>query len=127
AIAQRLVKKLCQKCKKPTKISPEIMAKVEAEIKAMPASYRNKIKEIKLYQPGQCDECNQKGYKGQVVLFEILDADEEIREKIISLASAAEIEEAAKSKGMLTLYQDGLLKALEGLITYENLERTVGE
>ena len=127
AIAQRLVKKLCQKCKKPTKISPEIMAKVEAEIKAMPASYRNKIKEIKLYQPGQCDECNQKGYKGQVVLFEILDADEEIREKIISLASAAEIEEAAKSKGMLTLYQDGLLKALEGLITYEDLERTVGE
>ncbi|MEA2113216.1 MAG: GspE/PulE family protein [Patescibacteria group bacterium] len=125
-VAQRLVRKLCQKCKKPMKIPPEIMAKIKKEIKAMPASYRNKIKKIELYQPGQCAECNKRGYKGQIGIFEVLAVNEEIKKKITSSASPAELEKEAIDKGMLTLYQDGLLKALSGLTTLEDIERATG-
>jgi len=93
----------------------------------MPALYQKQIKEIKVYQPGKCEKCNQKGYDGQIGVFEILITDQEIRKNILSSASPEQIEELAKSKGMLTLYQDGLLKVLEGTTTLEEIERVIGQ
>ena len=126
-VAQRLVKKLCPHCKKEHKISPETLEKIKKELKEMPALYQKQIKEIKVYQPGKCEKCNQKGYDGQIGVFEILITDQEIKKNILSSASPEQIEELAKSKGMLTLYQDGLLKVLEGITTLEEIERVIGQ
>jgi len=126
-IGQRLVRKLCPKCRKPYKIPSETLSKIKKELKEIPALYKKGIKQIKLYQPGKCAECSQRGFKGQLGLFEILAPDEEIKKKILSAATATEISKLAQEKGMLTMYQDGLLKSLEGLTTLEQVERVTGE
>lgn len=126
-IAQRLIRKLCQKCKKEMKIPLETLTKIKKELKKIPAPYKKGIKKIRLHQPGKCKECNQRGYKGQMALFEILTADDEIKEKIRASVSPTELEKLAKSKGMLTLYQDGLLNALNGLTSLDEIERVTGE
>lgn len=125
-VAQRLVKKLCPHCKKEVKSAPEVLEKIKKELKQMPALYRKKIKEIKIYQPGKCQKCNQKGYQGQMGVFEILIIDQKIKGEILASASPDQIEETAKKNGMLTLYQDGLIKVLEGKTTLEEVERVAG-
>jgi len=126
-VAQRLVKKLCPYCRKEQKISPETLERIEKELKQMPALYQKQIKEIKIYKPDKCEKCNQRGYKGQIGIFEILITDQEIKKSILSSASPEQIEELARNKGMLTLYQDGLLKAIEGITTLEEIERVIGQ
>lgn len=125
-IAQRLVRKLCPYCKKEIKISPEVLKKIKDELKQIPAIYKKGIKKIKLYQPGKCQKCNQRGFKGQIGLFEILVVDDEIREKLRDSISSTELAKIAKDKGMLTLRQEGILKALNGLTTLEEIERVAG-
>ena len=126
-IAQRLVRKLCQKCKKEIKIPSETLTKIKKELKKIPTSYKQEIKKIKLYQPGKCKECNQRGYNGQMALFEILTADDEIKEKIRASVGPTELEKLARKKGMVTLYQDGLLNVLNGLTSLDEIERVTGE
>jgi type IV pilus assembly protein PilB len=125
-VAQRLVKKLCPYCKKEAEIEPEALEKIKKELKQMPAPYQKQIKKIKIYKPGKCRKCNQKGYQGQIGIFEILITNQEIKKEILASASPTQIEETAKKNGMLTLYQDGLLKALEGKTTLEEVERVAG-
>lgn len=125
-VAQRLVKKLCSDCKKEMKIPAETLKKIKAELKKIPAAYKKDIKKIKLYRPGKCKKCNQRGFKGQVGLFEILMVDEEIRAKIRQGTSPSDLQKTAQEKGMITMYQDGLLKALRGLTTLEEIERVAG-
>ncbi len=126
-IGQRLVRKLCPKCRKTFKIPSETLEKIKKELKEIPANYKKEIKEIKLYQPGKCEECNQRGFKGQMGIFEILIPDEEIKKNILSSTGLVEITKLAKEKGMLTMYQDGLIKSLEGLVALEEVERVTGE
>ncbi|MAF20673.1 MAG: hypothetical protein CMI55_03260 [Parcubacteria group bacterium] len=122
-VAQRLVRKLCQKCKKEIKIPAETLAQIKKELKKIPASYKQGIKQIKLYQPGKCKECNQRGYQGQMAIFEILTADDEIKQKIRDSINPTELEKLAKEKGMVALYQDGLLNALKGITSLDEVER----
>lgn len=80
-----------------------------------------------IYKPVGCEKCNSIGYKGRKTISEVLVIDKDI-ERLISLGSlSSEIKEKAMENGMITMYQDGILKVLEGETTVEEVERMTKE
>ena len=111
-IAQRLVRKICPKCKKQC----EPPAK---EVKSL-----NLPSDMKFYQGKGCSYCNSTGYYGRIGLFEILPIYDKIRDMIKDKASASEIRDSAvKEFGMRTLWEDGINKVKAGTTTIEELLR----
>jgi len=128
-IAQRLVRRLCPKCKE--KYAPDEKTK-EAMLKALAIISPKAGIEIPeditaLWRAKGCSECWGLGYKGQIGLFEYFEMSKRMTEAIISGASVAELREAAIDDGMLTLLQDGYLKAVEGITDIEEVARVAGE
>jgi len=80
-----------------------------------------------LYKGSGCDYCKGTGYQGRAGLFEVMLVNDEIREMIISEASVVELREKAKSAGMEPLFEDGIYKALHGLITLDEVSRVCEE
>ncbi|MBI4975077.1 type II/IV secretion system protein [Candidatus Peregrinibacteria bacterium] len=125
-IAQRLVRKMCQKCKKPVETSPEM---IEIIKKAMEKLYvkgeidPELLKNMQFFESPGCAECNNIGYKGRVGLYEVLRINNEIRKLILSGATTMDIQEAAQKNGMVTLEQGGIINALQGMTTIEEVYR----
>ncbi|HCW32138.1 MAG: type IV-A pilus assembly ATPase PilB, type IV pilus assembly protein PilB [Candidatus Peregrinibacteria bacterium GW2011_GWE2_39_6] len=127
-IAQRLVRQLCQHCKKPAQTNEvnKITAKKaidrlnEVEKKGFAPQV---LTELQFYEPGGCDQCDQIGYHGRVGLYEVLQMNNELRHLLVKGTSTLDIEEAAIKGGMTTLEQSGLLKALQGLTTLSEVYR----
>ena len=127
-IAQRLVRCLCDHCKKPLTPSSSQADKLDQELKKIPNQYLTKEhQKSKLFQAVGCPRCHQRGYQGQIAIFEVLVTDQEIKKSILEDASANQLQELAENKDMLTLFQDGLLKALEGITTLEEVARATGQ
>ena len=127
-IAQRLVRRLCPDCKKPYKPAASDLGKIKKELKEVPDNYLTEDhRKLKLYKSSKCPKCHNRGYLGQVAIFEVLKTDQSIKKSILKGSSPVEIEEQAKAQGMLTMYQDGLLKALEGITTLAEVERATGQ
>jgi type IV pilus assembly protein PilB len=127
-IGQRLVRKLCD-CKEeyvPAKESVESLKKILSIIS--PKAKLDIPKKInKLYRPKGCIKCNKLGYKGRIGIFEVFTINEEIEKLILNLAGETEITLAALESGMITMLQDGILKALEGTTSIEEVWRATGE
>jgi type IV pilus assembly protein PilB len=87
-----------------------------------------KIKEpLKIREAKGCQDCNFTGYRGRVGIFELFLFDREIEKLILTNPSVSELREIAKKKGMVTVYQDGLIKIVEGVTTFQEVERVMGE
>ena len=112
-VAQRLVRKACQKCKKPQKLPVETF--IDAGFDPEEA------KTIVSYKGEGCDICNQTGYKGRVALYEVMPLKDDIKELILQGASVFELKKAAVSGGMKTLRASGLLKVKAGLTSLEEV------
>jgi type IV pilus assembly protein PilB len=125
-IAQRLVRRLCDKCKKETQLSPTELSKIKKEIDGLPDSIKKPDK-FTIYQATGCPQCNQTGYKGRIGIFELILVNEEMEKLINGSPGHLEIIGQAKKQGMVNLYQDGLLKVVEGMTTLEELKRTATE
>jgi len=112
-VAQRLVRKACQNCKKPQKIPVEtfVAAGFDPE----------DAKSIVSYKGEGCDICNQTGYKGRVALYEVMPVKDEIKELILQGASVFDLKKSAVSGGMRTLRASGLLKVKAGLTSLEEV------
>jgi type IV pilus assembly protein PilB len=127
-IGQRLVRKLCE-CKEeyiPARESLESLKKILSIIS--PKAKLDIPKEItKLYRPKGCPKCNNLGYKGRIGIFEVFIINEEIEKLIVNFGSETEITMAALESGLITMLQDGILKALEGITSIEEVRRTTGE
>lgn len=126
-LAQRLVKKLCPDCKKEIE-PPEAVKKIILNsINSMPEINRSKIKNdnIKIYKPQGCNKCNNKGTKGRIAVFEVLEMTPELEEIIISGPTESKILAEAKRQGMIKMFEDGVLKVLDGTIGFEELIRVV--
>ena len=122
AMAQRLVRKICTSCKEKKNITDE-----EARgLKAMLADSDIVIPK-EFYKGRGCGECNQSGYKGRVVIAEVLVADDEIRSAILRKASTDEIKKIAIKNGMTTMLKDGIEKAKKGETTLEEVLRVTYE
>jgi len=74
-----------------------------------------------------CEDCNFTGYRGRTGIFEAFLVDEEMERFILTSPSISDLREMAKKKGMITMYQDGLLKVIDGVTTIEEVERVVAE
>ncbi len=110
--AQRLVRKLCPKCREAYDPPAELLTSADVQL----------TKDAKVYRPVGCRHCNQTGYRGRMGIIETFQVDERIRELIVSRAQPWEIKQhAIKALGMLTLRQDGLRKAELGLTTLEEV------
>jgi type II secretory ATPase GspE/PulE/Tfp pilus assembly ATPase PilB-like protein len=126
-IAQRLLRKLCLKCRIEKKIDAEFQAKIDSFIKNLPEKIdKSGLKEIKIFKANGCLSCNNTGYKGRVGAFELLKVDDELETLISKTPSEAEIRNFGRKKGMATIQEDGLIKALSGMTTLEEVERITG-
>ncbi len=85
------------------------------------------FKEAAFLKGKGCSHCNGQGYKGRVGIFEVLEVSENIQGMIGSKATADEIEAQAKKEGMLTMFQDGVVKVLKGVTTLEEVLRVTEE
>lgn len=122
-IAQRLVRKLCTKCRKATKID----AKTLEEIKKNLGNNKNLLdilsKTSIIYQAVGCSECSSTGYKGRIGIFEILVINTELEKIIPSSPSHQEVMSLAMKQGFLNMYNDGVLRVFEGITTLEEIAR----
>lgn len=114
-LAQRLVRKLCQRCKQPYQVDAE-----DPDYQLLESAG---LTQPTLYRAGGCGHCDRTGYSGRIALVEFLPVNGAVRELITQRASAAVIQEQARNAGMRTLWQNGLAKAIEGLTTLEQVKR----
>lgn len=129
AVAQRLIRKICKKCSKTKNVSSEELEKLKKELKGLvkiiPIGTLDK--NLKIPVAVGCNDCNNTGYKGRLGIFESFLIDSEIEKFILTSPSIAGLRETAIKKGMTTMYQDGLIKVLEGITTIEEVEKTTGQ
>lgn len=113
-IAQRLVRKLCDNCKKAYNGINQL--------KELGINTHN-LKSHTLYHNEGCPKCLNTGFKGRIAIFEIITVDEDIDRLIVKSSDSNDIRKLARQKGMLTLLEDGIYKAVEGLTTVEEVLR----
>ena len=124
-LAQRLVRILCPDCKKKVRANSKIREMILSEM----ADVKNfkMPKSLEVYVPQGCRKCNSTGYSGRIGIFEVLEMTSELAEIILKEPSSAKIKEEAKRQGMTTMKQDGILKALDGVTSIEEVLRVSEE
>lgn len=129
-IAQRLVRRICPKCREKADIPPALKEGIKKELDLISKNNkedRDRFRgEIQFFRGRGCGECNE-GFKGRLGIYELLVMNDEIESLAISRRPASEIQTAAIKSGMLTMKQDGILKALDGLTTIDEILMATGE
>jgi len=113
--AQRLVRRICVGCK--TEMPMPEQAMLDAGFT------KEEVKTVKVYHGKGCGTCNNTGYKGRAGLYEVMEVTDELRELILVGASALELRKKAVDQGMITLRRSGLIKAMAGVSTLEEICR----
>lgn len=137
--AQRLVRVLCDDCKEPYQPDASVVGKFHEELDPLGGisikddSGKERIRfdknteKITLYKPIGCPQCNQSGYKSRTGIFECLVTSEKINKLVLNKSSIADIHKQAVAEGMITMTQDGMIKALEGITSLEEIMRVRNE
>lgn len=115
-VAQRLVRRVCLKCREAYTASPE--TNIQFRLKELLPEHDGKF-----YKARGCDKCLNTGYKGRVGITEVLVLTNKIKELILASVSEAEIKRMARSQGMTTMREDAVIKASQGLTTLEEVVR----
>jgi type IV pilus assembly protein PilB len=118
-IAQRLVRKLCERCKEPVEIQREILEGMEFPFDLA------EDEELRFHRAVGCNRCGGSGYRGRTGVYELMLVTDEIRKLILLRSSSGEISRLAESQGMVRLRDDGLLKAARGITTIEEALKTL--
>jgi len=130
AMAQRLVRKLCESCKVKAKVTDEDLEKLKTYLVDLPPELNipelNKDIEIYYPKPGGCPECSGMEYKGRIAVIEVMLIDDEMEQLILNRPAISEIRKLGKKKGMITLVQDGFIKVLDGVTSIEEVEWVIG-
>ena len=108
-ISQRLIRKLCNACKKEYKPDPAMLTRIGLSA--------TKATGIIFYEPGSCDECLGTGYKGRMAVFEVMEVNDEIKKLIIQRVDASVIKQRAIDFGMKLLSEDGIRCIIDGTTT----------
>lgn len=128
-MAQRLVRKICEHCKEEVAMSESLKVKVKKEIENISQAELNKYgldlsEKISFFRGKGCDECNGTGLSGRLAIFEVVRLTEAMKNVIIEKrGNEILLNEERNKLGFLTIRQDGILKALKGLTTIEEVER----
>ena len=131
AMAQRLLRRVCPVCRHKRLATPEEKKIVENTVRNLPKNYDSKpfsgqLNQLELWEAKGCNNCNNTGYKGRVGIYEIFQVDDSVERLILESPSESQLREITRQQGMLTIFEDGILKALEGITTIEEVRRVVG-
>ncbi len=118
-VAQRLIRKICSKCKIPVEVHPEALSEVGID--------PQKAKGRSFYHGAGCPECNNSGYKGRSGIYEVMPITPKLRTMILDARNTSEIEAAAVADGMLTLRMSAIKKFERGITTIEEVLRVTGD
>lgn len=124
SLAQRLLRKLCEFCKKETLIEGVTKTKIDSIIAGIKDQAEVPQQE-KMWISAGCEKCNDTGYKGRIGIYEAILIDDEMQKVIEMNPSEREIEKAASVQGILTMTQDGVIKILKGITSIDELERVI--
>jgi len=127
-IGQRLVRKIHDKCKIEVELEPKVLERVKQIFANLPSNsgYKVDLNKLKFYRGQGCDECNHIGLKGRIGIYEIFTLNQDIEKEILSgKASEYSISQIAHDNGMISMVQDGLLKALDQVTTVDEIFRVV--
>jgi general secretion pathway protein E len=119
-LAQRLVRTLCPNCKEPYIALPELVDEIKL-------NRFSKDKDITLWHARGCKQCANTGYVGRISILEMLPITDTLRSMVMKHAIATDLRAQAIREGMLTMYEDGLRKALVGVTTFEEVLRVTRE
>lgn len=127
-IGQRLIRRICPHCKSEVNLPQGVKDQIKADLDkiaatASPADKARLKSSISFFQGTGCKECGGKGYLGRLGIYEVLSMSDGIEELALRHASSGEINEQAQKEGMLTMYQDGLLKVVSGITTLDEVLR----
>jgi len=131
-MAQRLVRRICPKCKTEVEDIPkEAREVIQTEVRKMPEAAIKKVDKnatsetlkIKAYKGKGCNHCGDSGMKGRVGIYEVIEVNKTISKLIGDNAREADIEKAAEEDGYTTMKQDGIIKVLQGMTTIEEVQR----
>jgi len=129
AVAQRLVRKICKKCSSLSKPTAEELSEIKKGLKSLPANVKvpSNFDEIKIakIKEGGCEDCNFTGYRGRHGLFEAFLVDSEMEKFILTNPPVSSVRDLAIKKGMVTMYQSGLLDVVAGQTTMDEVKRVV--
>jgi type IV pilus assembly protein PilB len=117
-IAQRLVRKLCEYCKKPADLPEAALLKVGFK--------KENFKDLKLFEPVGCSHCNE-GYKGRIGIFEMIPITEPIARIILEGGNSMQISEEARDEGFPDLRTAGLVKVSQGVTSVAEVYRATAE
>jgi type IV pilus assembly protein PilB len=124
ALAQRLLRRLCSTCKKKAKANVAEEHTISQALIKMPAELQKEFPKggFEIYKSGAgCKDCRGKAFKGRVAIFETLAMTDELEKIILTSISEGELRKEAKRQGMLTMFQDGIIKVLRGVTAIEEL------
>ncbi len=130
AIAQRLVRRLCDNCKVRVKPNPKIRELILREVEAIPAAAKadlNIPKNLEIYGTKGCQKCNNTGFSGRIAIFEAMAMTKTLSDIILKEPSETMLSKEAEAQGMITIRQDGLMKVLRGVTTIEEVLRVTEE
>ncbi len=126
-VSQRLVRKLCEKCRETFEPTEEVKDKIKEFLAALPEKTdKPAFEEIRIYKAIGCEACHNTGYKGRIGIFEIVRFDKEFASIINEKTTELDIEKAAIERGFVGVQADGLIKALRGVTSIEEVERQTG-
>ncbi len=126
AMAQRLVRKLCKKCKKEVALSGVEKKEIEEIIKNVSIEEYRDLPTEKIWAAGEgCEACNHTGYKGRTGIYEAILADEEIGKVVLTNPNEKEISAVARKQGLLNMKEDGIVKILKGITSMDELQRVI--
>lgn len=127
AAAQRLLRRLCPDCKLEVKTNASEEKMISEAILEMPADYQKDYfskSGYTIYKPNTenpCKKCGGKAFRGRIAIFEMLEMSDEFEKIILGEISEASLRQEAKRQGMITMFQDGILKVLKGVVSLEEL------
>lgn len=136
-VAQRLARKVCKKCIKEYKLSPDQIKEIKKmfDVEKIFASLKREgtvksgdtFEKLKFFHGEGCRQCGNEGYKGRIGIYEVLEVTREIADLIHQKARAEDFKDAAAKQNMITMVEDGFAKALQGVTTLEEVMRVTKE
>ncbi|OGN06460.1 MAG: hypothetical protein A2669_01645 [Candidatus Yanofskybacteria bacterium RIFCSPHIGHO2_01_FULL_48_25b] len=127
AMAQRLVRRLCENCRVKRTAGSDEIQKIKSELEPVAAKFNLKnLENPEIYEPKGCEKCSGKGYKGRTGVYEAFQITPEMEKLIMSNPPLSAVSELAVQQGMITMKQDAYLKLLDGVTDFEEIERILG-
>ena len=130
AVAQRLVGRLCDNCRIEVPVEQKMSDAIEKELSSVKPEIlqaHNIVKPYKLYNAQGCAMCHQKKIKGRIAIYEMMEMTDEFKGVILKAPNEVEIKKEGIRQGVITMKQDGLIKALSGFVTFEDVVKKVEE